>query len=110
MGALVIVSESELQKVIKDWDYFYPEKNPISFKKILHGLGGNVDKSIEIQDNPPYLHRNRLGEVAYCRRWVLAERLDAEWIESKYSSREARNAASNSRLVQDLNPLNYLRF
>lgn len=110
MSALIIVSDSELQKVVKGWDYFYPDKYPESFKKILHGLGGNVNKAIEVQDNPPFLHRNRLNEVVYCRRWVLAERLDPEWIESRYSSREARNSASNSKLVQDLNPLNYLRF
>jgi hypothetical protein len=110
MSALVIISESELQGVIKTWDYSYPEKYPDFFNKILHGLGGNINKKIEIQDNPPFLHRNRLNKVAYCRRWVLFERLDSEWIESRYSSREARNAASNSKLVQDLNPLNYLRF
>lgn len=107
MTAIVVISESEIQKVIPDFTADYENKYPEDFKKILWNLGGDINSPYEKQDN--LIHRNQLNEVVICTRWVLKERLDSEWVNSKYSSREARLDASGSQLVRDLDPFKYER-
>lgn len=100
MIAVVIISESEISKVISNWHYQYPDNNPEDFKTLLWGLGINVNMPIERQDG--FCHRNRFNEVVICTRWVGYERLDKDWIKSGYASREAKNEASNNKMLKDL--------
>lgn len=102
MTAVVVVSESELKKTFSDWTQSYPFDNPESFNKILYSMGLDVNRGVELQEN--FVHRNRLNEVVVCNRWVGMERLDDEWVSSRYASREARNEASGSKLLKDLDP------
>ena len=105
MVSVVVVSESELAKVIPNWSMDFVNKRFDKFKQILWDLGGDVYKPWEMQEN--LTHRNRLNEIVCCNRWVLSERLDKEWVQSKYASREAKNESSGSQLVRDLDPFKY---
>lgn len=100
MIAVIIISESEISKVISDWHYQYPDKHPEDFKKLLWGLGINTNLCVERQDG--FYHRNRFNEIVLCSRWVGYERLDDDWIKSGYASRDAKNESSNNRMLRDL--------
>ena len=102
MVAIVVVSESELKVGVQGWYSDYPYNNPTNFNKLLFSLGIDINKPVELQEN--LIHRNRLNKVVLCPRWVGTERTDEEWLQSPYSSHEAKNDASGSRLVQQLNP------
>lgn len=108
MIVVKVISESELATVIKDWNYTYPEQNPTDFKQLLWDLGINVNKPFEKQEG--LIHRNIFNKVVSCTRWVGLEREDEEWIESGYASREARVAASGSKLVADMDRFKYKEF
>lgn len=98
--AQVIISESELAKVIENYSCEYVKNNPAAFKLTLYNLGMNVTEKIEQQDN--LKHRNRFNEVVLCSRWVGEERLDKAWIQSGYASREAIDKYSGSKILEDL--------
>lgn len=102
MVAVVVVSASELQTVISNWTESYPLNNPKSFRNILWGMGIDVNTPVDHQTG--LTHRNRLNAVVTCDRWVAKERTDEEWLNSGFASREARNDASGSKLVRDLDP------
>lgn len=98
--AQVIISESELAKVIPDYTAEFETDNPYKFRSLLWDLGMDVDKGFQRQD---YLkHRNRLNEVVICSRWVGEERIDTEWVNSGYASIEAKDKYSGSRMLEDL--------
>lgn len=105
MTAVVVVSESELAKVINNWNTSAATDDVAWFTSVLHGMGIDTSKPVERQDD--LLHRNRLDQVVQCTRWVGVERLDKEWLESGYASREAKNEASGSKMVRDLDPHKY---
>jgi len=98
--ALCIVSESELAKGIPDYSSEIETANPTKFKLILAGLGMDVSQPYQRQDG--LYHRNKFNEVVLCSRWVGQERLDSDWIESGYASREAIDKASGSRMIEDV--------
>jgi hypothetical protein len=100
MTAVVIISDSEIAKVLPDWHYEFPLTNPEEFSKMLWELGINTTQPVEKQEG--FLHRNRFNETVLCNRWVGYERLDKEWIDSGYASRDARNEASQSRMLKDI--------
>lgn len=100
MTAVVIISESEIAKVLPDWHYEFPLENAEAFNKMLWELGINTTMVVEKQEG--FLHRNQFNETVLCNRWVGYERLDKEWVSSGYASREAKNEASQSRILKDL--------
>ena len=95
--ATVVVSESEIKKVIENFnaDNYDTEK----LQAILYQLGINTSEPVQRQDN--LLHRNRLNEVVKCTRWLGNERQDTEWIESGYASREAKDKYSGNKILED---------
>lgn len=98
--AQVIISESELAKVIPNYTSEFEASDPYKFRSLLWSLGMDVDKGFQRQD---YMqHRNRLNEVVLCSRWVGESRIDTEWIESGYASTEAKDKYSGSRMLEDL--------
>lgn len=105
MVAITVVSMSELVKVIPEITSQWISENKDKFEKIIWDLGGNIFKPYEKQEG--LIHRNKFNEVVLCDRWVLTERLDKEWIESGYCSREAKNESSGSQMVRDLDPFKY---
>ena len=100
MSAIVIISLSEIQKVLPWITKDYVRTNLQEFNKILFSLGLDTSKNYEVQTGKT--HRNKFNQVVSCDRYSGSERIDPEWIESRYSSREARNLASGSLLIQDL--------
>ena len=103
--AMVIVSESEIQKVIPNFNESF-EQNKTQFESILWELGIDITK--------PYIkqkglrHRNRLNEVVKCTRYLGEERLDMEWINSGYASQEAKDKYSSNHILDDLYRSKYL--
>lgn len=98
--AQVIISESEIKKVIPEYTYKYEETNPDEFLKIMYDLGIDTKYNITRQDG--LWHRNRLNEVVLCSRWVGEERLDEEWIKSGYASKEAIDKVTGNKILEDL--------
>lgn len=107
IAAYVVVSESEISKVIENYDSTWPVNNPDGFYQAMHELGCDTRYECEVQDN--LLHRNRLNEVVVCRRWVWYERTDPDWLKSGYASREAIHKASGNRLLRDMNKFAYVQ-
>jgi hypothetical protein len=98
--AQVIISESELSKVIPDYSRKLEEEKPDWFRELLYNLGIDTSKAYIRQDG--LLHRNRFGEVVLCSRWVGEERLDKEWLYSGHASQAAKDKATNSRLLESM--------
>lgn len=98
--AQVIISESELIKVLPGYTASYESDNPKGFAMTLWQLGADTDKRIERQD--AIWHRNRLNETVMCSRWVCEERQDSAWITSGYASKEAKDKYSGSKILEDL--------
>jgi hypothetical protein len=98
--ALSIVSSYDIAKVKKDFTYQFVQDNPENFKDILYRFGMNVNTGFETQEN--VLHRTLAGDVVQGDRYVGSERIDLEWLASGYASREAKDRASGSKLLDDL--------
>lgn len=98
--ALSIVSMSELAFIKPDITYQWVDENRNDFLDMLYSMGMDVKQTIEQQDD--LQHRNRMGQIVICTRWVGYERTDKAWIDSGYASREARDKASGSKLIEDI--------
>lgn len=98
--ALAYISESELVKVIKNYNSNYELEYPLAFKQTLWELGLDSSQNYTRQDF--IRHRNRLGESVLCSRWVGNERQDKGWIESGFASREAIDRDKNNKLLDDI--------
>lgn len=98
--ATVIISESEIKKVLPTYDSSLEESSPTTFKLMMYKLGADITKNYERQDF--IQHRNRFNEVVTCSRWVFQERLDEQWIKSGHASREAIHKAGGSKLIEQL--------
>lgn len=103
--ALCIISESEIARILPDYSFEF-ENESESFNRLLFSLGMDTDKPYQRQDG--LQHRNRLNEIVVCSRWVGQERIDANWIQSGYASKEAIDKASGSKILEDLYRSKYL--
>jgi len=95
--AVLFVSESELALVAPNYNTNWIETNKDELFKHLYDLGVDITSDIDFQEVTQ--HRNRLNQVVTCRRFAGFERLDKEWINSGYASREAKIAASGSKML-----------
>lgn len=98
--ALAIVSASDIAMVFKDFTYEWVDTNRDDFMNLLYQFGMDTQQPIERQSE--IQHKNRIGRVVIMDRWVGNERLDREWIESGHASREAKDKASGSKLLNDI--------
>lgn len=98
--ALVYVSMSELALGKPDITYEWAEKNPEEFKKLLHGMGMNINIPWDTQRD--IQHINRLKRVVVCDRFVGNERTDDEWVKSGYASQSAIDKSLGNALLVDL--------
>ena len=98
--AICIVSASELALINPTFTYEWADKNKESFDNLLFNLGIDLTQPIERQEE--VLHKNRMNKVVQCDRWVGYERVDQEWLQSGHASREAKDKASNNKLLADL--------
>lgn len=97
--ALVYVSLSELQTINPMYTEEWVDNNEQQLLGVLHGLGLDTKLQYERQIET---HRNRFGNVNTCSRFVGNERLDDEWINSEYSSQEAKDKKLGNKLVFDM--------
>lgn len=98
--ALCIVSASEIALAMPSFTYDWANENKEEFNDILHNFGMDMKLPIELQSEVQ--HINRMKKVIICDRWVGYERTDFEWIHSGYASREAKDKASGSKLLEDI--------
>ena len=96
----IIISESEIAKVMPEYSYQLEEKEPEKFKEIMYSLGMDVNQVYIRQD--AIQHRNRFNEVVVCSRWVGRERIDSDWLTSGYASKQAIDKASGSKILESL--------
>lgn len=94
------VSESELVVICKDYDVSWLTDNTDYLKSVLFDLGLDTTKHFELQD--VCQHRNRLGKVVTCRRYLGDERSDGEYLRSGFASTEALDKAKNCRMLDCL--------
>jgi len=97
--ALVYISLSELQTVDPKYTEDWVDNNPDDVVKVLRSLG--------LETNLPYerqfcTHRNRFGNINTTSRFVGNEMTNQEWIDSPYSSQEAKDRVLNNKLVNNL--------
>lgn len=98
--AQVIISESELIKVVPQYSSDMETSNAYKFQEMLYDLGLDIEKSYQRQD--AIRHRNRLNEIVICSRWIGEERQDDDWIKSGYASKEAVDKYSGSKILEDI--------
>ena len=96
----IIISESEIAKVMPEYSYQLEEKEPKKFKEIMYSLGMDVNQIYLRQD--AIQHRNRFNEVVVCSRWVGRERIDSDWLTSGYASKQAIDKASGSKILESM--------
>ena len=99
IAAIVYISLSEIQTVAPFVNEDFIENNKEVFERMLYDLGMDLEYPYDIQN---VIHRNRFGNVITCERYVGKERLDKAWLESPYSSIEARDKALGSRILTDV--------
>lgn len=100
IAAISYVSLSEIQTVANWVTEEFVEENPAIFKKMLFDLGMDVyNYPWEVQN---VTHRNRFGNIITCPRYVGNERIDPEWVNSPYSSVEARDKSLNNSILTDI--------
>lgn len=100
IAAVEVVSESEIAMLYPKYNYHWEEERRDDFLAILFKLGIDTSKPFERQDG--LQHRNRLNEVVTCSRWVGTSRLDHEWLNSGLATKEAKDKAQNSRMLDEL--------
>lgn len=100
IAAYCIISESEIVKVLPEYNASMEYKQPEKFKQMLYDLGIDTKRAYERQDG--LWHKNRFNEVVLCSRYVGHERIDDEWVASGYASQAAIDKASGSILLEDL--------
>lgn len=101
--ALCHVSESEVAALDPEYSYEWFDNSNPKYRHLLgllYDLGIDTEEYIELQ--PVVQHRNRLGNVVTCGRYVSSERIDTDWVKSGFASREAKDKASGSKLVEEL--------
>lgn len=96
-----IVSESEIAMVYPEYDVSWLVENIDDLKTVLWDMGmDTVNENFELSE--VVQHRNRLGKVVTCGRYVGIQRSDDDWLNSGYATQEAIDKARNSRLCDDL--------
>ena len=102
---LKVISESELialgKEGIINYSPYMFEKDYKTFKNIAFQLGCKTHSPTDVEIDE-LTHRNALGEVVKCRRYVLAERTDYKWLHSKYASMDALFADADEEIKKDM--------
>jgi hypothetical protein len=98
--ACCIVSESEIAMIMPEYTSSYETEHPEGFKDVLFKFGMDVTQEYKRQD--ALQHRNKVNQVVTCSRWVGSERIDLDWINSGYASKEAIDKYSGSKILEDL--------
>lgn len=97
----LIVSESEIALVDPEYSADWLVENIDKLKSILWELGmDTANENFTVSE--VVQHRNRLGNVVTCARYVGHERSDNDWLWSGCASEAALDKSRNSRMLDDL--------
>lgn len=95
--AVLFVSESELALANPEYKSDWIDTNKEELFEMLWEFGADINADMDFQEVTQ--HRNRLNQLVTCRRWATFERIDKEWVDSGYASREAKIVASGSKML-----------
>lgn len=97
----LIVSESEIAMVDPEYSADWLVENTDKLKSILWELGMDVvNKNFTVSE--VVQHRNRLGNIVTCARYIGHERSDNDWLKSGYASQAAIDKSRNSPMTDCL--------
>lgn len=98
---------NELKKILPSFKEEYIESTNPKVKEILYNfffkLGADTRFGIKKQDG--FITKNRWGEEDCSTRFVIAERLDDEWVYSPLASNEAKLYTKDQSLINDLSKM-----
>ena len=100
IAALVNISQSDVSYIYPEYTTELEQSDPELLKYLLWNLGLDVNQPYVFQQVTQ--HRNKLDKIVTCHRWFGSERLDEEWLNSGYASKEAKDKAKGSRLLDEL--------
>ena len=100
IAALVNISQSDVNYIYPEYTTELEQSDPELLKNLLWNLGLDVNQPYVFQQVTQ--HRNKLGKIVTCHRWFSSERLCEEWLNSGYASKEAKDKAKGSRLLDEL--------
>ncbi len=96
-----IVSESEIAMLYPEYNISWLMEEIDDLKTVLWDMGmDTVNENFELSEIVQ--HRNRLGKVVTCGRYVGIQRSDDDWLNSGYATQDAIDKARNSRMTDDL--------
>ena len=97
----LIVSESEIALVDPEYSADWLVENIDKLKSILWELGMDTEnKNFTVSE--VVQHRNRLGNIVTCARYVGHERSDNDYLRSGYASQAAIDKSRNSPMTDCL--------
>ena len=94
------ISESEIAFAYPQYNANWLTENLSDLNAVLFDLGLDTSKHYQLQEVTQ--HRNRLGKVVVCGRYLGTERDDTDWMQSGFASQAAKDKAKNSRMLDDL--------
>lgn len=95
------ISESEIAMLYPEYEVSWLEDNVDDLRTILWDMGmDTVNENFELSE--VVQHRNRLGKVVTCGRYVGQERFDIDYLKSGLASDSAKDKARNSPMTDDL--------
>ena len=100
IAAVVNISEADVSYIYPEYTSELEQSNPELLKSLLWQLGLDVNQLYIFQQVTQ--HRNMLGKIVTCHRWFGSSRLDEEWMNSGYASKEAKDKLKGSRLLDEL--------
>ena len=100
IAALVNISQSDVSYIYPEYTTELEQSDPELLKNLLWNLGLDVNQPYVFQQVTQ--HGNKLGKIVTCHRWFGSERLCEEWLNSGYASKEAKDKAKGSRLLDEI--------
>jgi len=96
-----IISESEIAMLYPEYNISWLTEEVDDLKTVLWDMGmDTVNENFTLSE--VVQHRNRLGKVVTCGRYVGQERSDLEYLQSGYASQAAIDKSRNSPMTDCL--------
>lgn len=104
MRPVTVFTLLELQRIVPSFRKEAVTSEDVKVKeavaKLFHRLGCDCTAGIEIQED--CISKNKFGELDVSPRFIVAERLDQDWLMSGYASTAAKQYTPDVGLVIDL--------
>jgi hypothetical protein len=104
MSPVTVFTLNELQRLVPSFraEAVASENKAVqkAITDMFFRLGCNTEEGIEVQYD--CVSKNKFGELDDSPRFIVAERLDNDWLMSGYASTAAKQYTSDTSLVVDL--------